>query len=279
MQLRGLRTHSAAVEDLEAAKQWYTHLLGVPPYFDEPFYVGFDVAGYEFGLWPGEPGVGGTLVYWATEDPAAFIKRAVEMGAEANQAVQDVGDGIILGTFLDPFGNEFGVIRNPHFAPQLTYAKADDTSDEVIIYSRDVPISRQDAWELWSSSEGLAKWWTENTKIELRPGGEYEIHFNPDETPGNRGGDWVRVLSFLPGRMLSFTWNAPSELKTRPLHTWVVLLFEDAEGSGARVTLNHFGWPASGLADPESDWPATLDYFKDAWSYVMDLFARHFENA
>jgi uncharacterized protein YndB with AHSA1/START domain len=77
--------------------------------------------------------------------------------------------------------------------------------------------------------------------------------------------------------MLSFTWNAPPELKTRPLHTWVVILFEDSDG-GTRVTLNHYGWPASGLADPESDWPATLDYFNNAWGYVMDLFARHFEN-
>ncbi len=277
MQLRGLRTHNAAVTDLESAKAWYTELLGAAPYFDEPFYVGFEVAGYEFGLFPGEPGIGGTMVYWATEDPATFISRAVEMGAEATAAVQDVGDGIILGTFLDPFGNEFGVIRNPHFAPQLVHAAADDVAATVISYSRDVPIGRKGAWDLWATSEGLAKWWTEHTKIDLRPGGAYEIHFNPDAAPGDRGGDWCRVLSFLPGSMLSFTWNSPPELKTRPLHTWVVMLFEES-GAGSRVTLNHFGWPESGLADDGSDWPETLDYFREAWTYVMDLFSGHFES-
>lgn len=277
MQLRGLRTNSMAVADLGAAKGWYTELLGIHPYFDEPFYVGFEVGGYEFGLAPGEPGTGGSVSYWATEDPQAFVDRAVAAGATPGEEVRDVGEGIVLGTFIDPFGNEFGVIRNPHFAPRLTFAGADDISPEVISYARDVPVAPRMAWDLWASSEGLAKWWTENTDVELRPGGAYEIHFNPDEAPGDRGGDWVRVLSFLPGRMLSFTWNAPPALKTRPLHTWVVLLFDDVDG-GTRVTLNHYGWPASGLGDRESDWPTTLDYFKDAWNYVMDLFAGHFES-
>ncbi len=50
--LEGLRSQIYQVADLEAAKAWYTALIGRPPYFDEPFYVGFNVGGYELGLQP-----------------------------------------------------------------------------------------------------------------------------------------------------------------------------------------------------------------------------------
>lgn len=148
-------------------------------------------------------------------------------------------------------------------------------SERSIEISKVVPADPRSAWDLWASEEGLARWWTENTRVDLRPGGYYEVYFNPDEPPGNRGGDWCRVLSFLPGRMLSFTWNAPPHLKTRPLLTWVVLSFERDE-AGSLVTLSHLGWPRSGLSEPESDWPATFEYFENAWTFVMDKFEAQF---
>ena len=49
----GLRTATYHVDDIEKGKAWYSELLGVKPYFDQPFYVGFNVAGYELGLQPG----------------------------------------------------------------------------------------------------------------------------------------------------------------------------------------------------------------------------------
>ena len=275
MPLRGLRTAQLRVEDISTARDWYARFLGVGAYYDEPYYVGFEVAGYEFGLLPGSPSSDGALFLWGTEDPEAHLARALELGATQGMELTDTGDGTIVGTFIDPFGNEFGLIRNPHFAPPLTHAEADDISSSRIEYSVHVPVSAQTAWELWANSEGLAKWWTPHTRVDLRPGGHYEIFFEPDEPPGDKGGDWCRVLSFYPGKMLSFTWNAPPRLKTRPDQTWVVLFFEDEDG-GCNVTLDHFGWPESGLAAPESDWPATFEYFETAWRYVMDLFEGHF---
>ncbi len=278
MVLRGLRSAQFRVEDMTGAKEWYANLFDIEPYFDEPFYVGFEVMGYEFGLMPGEASEHGALFLWATEDPKGFIDRAVALGATEKMEPQDTGDGIVVGTFIDPFGNEFGVIRNPHFAPALTYASADDTSSRTITIEVEVGVSPMEAWHLWASSEGLAKWWTENTRVEMRPGGHYEIYFNPEEKPGDKGGDWCRVLSFLPGRMLTFTWNAPPNFDTRPLHTWVVLLFQPTNG-GTKVQLNHHGWPESGLSDHNTDWPETYEYFESAWRYVMDLFEGQFSAA
>ncbi len=275
MQLKGLRTAQFRPADIGATRDWYARLFGVEPYFDESFYVGFEIAGYEFGLFPDDSGRDDPLFLWASDDPAADLARAIALGATTGMDPVDTGDGIVVASFVDPFGNEFGLIRNPHFAPQLVEAAADDLSNRTITKTADVPVPAQEAYQLWATSDGLAEWWTENNVVDLRPGGKYEIHFMPDATPGDRGGDWCRVLSFLPGRMLSFTWNAPPELKTRPLHTWVVLLFTGT-GDGTRVELNHFGWPASGMADPDSDWPQTFEYFENAWSHVIGLFAAHF---
>ena len=50
--LLGLRTVIYPAPDLAAAKRWFGAVLGVEPYFDEPFYVGFSVGGYELGSTP-----------------------------------------------------------------------------------------------------------------------------------------------------------------------------------------------------------------------------------
>ena len=117
--LQGLRTALYIVADLARAKAWYTDVLGFGPYFDEPFYVGFNVGGYELGLLPAEgdaaPGAGGTVVYWGVPDADAALEQLVKAGATTHEPVQDVGGGIRTATVLDPFKNVLGVIENPHF--------------------------------------------------------------------------------------------------------------------------------------------------------------------
>ena len=114
--LLGLRTAVYAAPDLAVGKDWYTAVLGFGPYFDEPFYVGYEVGGFELGLVPdGTPGAGGTRAFWGVPDCAAALERLLALGATAHEGVQDVGGGIRVATVLDPFGNIFGIIENPHF--------------------------------------------------------------------------------------------------------------------------------------------------------------------
>ena len=115
----GLRTAVYYVSDIQKGRDWYSSILGFPPYFDEPFYVGFNVAGYELGLQPteGEEIVQSSkaAVYWGVESCEAALKALLAKGATANEDVQDVGGGIKVASVKDPFGNIFGVIENPHF--------------------------------------------------------------------------------------------------------------------------------------------------------------------
>jgi len=115
----GLRTAIYRAPDLDKAKAWYSRVLGIAPYFDQPFYVGFSVGGYELGLDPDASaplaGSGGVIVYWGVSDATAAWERLLSLGATGRTAVQDVGEGIRVATVLDPFGNVLGIIENPHF--------------------------------------------------------------------------------------------------------------------------------------------------------------------
>ena len=114
--LLGLRTAVYPVRDLAAAKDWYTQVTGQSPYFDQPFYVGFEVGGFELGLLPeGEPGSDGPQPLWGVANAEATRDRLLGLGATLVEDVHDVGDGIKVGAVLDPFGNRFGFIENPHF--------------------------------------------------------------------------------------------------------------------------------------------------------------------
>ena len=115
---QGLRTVIYAVPDLEKARDWYSQVLAQQPYFSEPFYVGFNVGGFELGLDPDTSNVkpgNNAVAYWGVPDAQAAHARLLGLGARANDPVHDVGGGILVGTVLDPFGNVLGIIENPHF--------------------------------------------------------------------------------------------------------------------------------------------------------------------
>jgi predicted enzyme related to lactoylglutathione lyase len=117
--LLGLRTNIYKVTDLTRAKAWYAKLFGIEPYFDEPFYVGFNVGGFELGLDPDvseqKPGPGGSVTYWGVgsmDDTMASLKKS---GATIHSDAREVGEGIKVASIEDPFGNVVGLIENPHF--------------------------------------------------------------------------------------------------------------------------------------------------------------------
>jgi len=115
----GLRTAKYEAQDLAAAKAWYNKVLGIALYFDQPFYVGFNVGGYELGIVPAK-GAGpkrapSGIAYWAVTDAKKAYARLLELGATPVEEIQDVGGDILIGEVHDPFGNVLGVNENPHF--------------------------------------------------------------------------------------------------------------------------------------------------------------------
>lgn len=289
---QGLRSLILPVADLAAAKTWYADVLGVAPYFDEPFYVGFDVAGYELGLHPAGaapdvPGHAGGTAYLGCADVAVSLARLVDRGAHVGHPPQDVGGGIVTATVVDPFGNKLGLIANPHFrVPALGSITVSEPPGTLVSVGRGlaerevrcsvtVPMTPLAVWSLWTTPAQVARWLVPESRIELRIGGKFELDFLDDQPPGQRGSEGCRVLSFLPGRMLSFTWNAPPHLPaTRELRTFVVVTFEAMDG-GTRVEIVHLGWPAQGWEEDGGQWPATVAYFERAWGMLLAALAAH----
>lgn len=109
-----LRTVIYHVSDLTKAKKWYAAITGRQPYFDEPFYVGFDIDGYELGLDPDMTGVvsGNTAVsYWAVASVDAAVEKCTAAGATLVSPAQNVGGSIITAVVQDPWGNAIGLIE------------------------------------------------------------------------------------------------------------------------------------------------------------------------
>jgi lactoylglutathione lyase len=117
--LLGLRTVIYKVSNLASAKTWYATVFATDPYFDEPFYVGFNIGGYELGLQPvdasPEPKAESVVAYWGVADVEEAYARMIGLGAKENEPPQNVGDDIVVATLKDPWDNVLGLIYNPHF--------------------------------------------------------------------------------------------------------------------------------------------------------------------
>lgn len=115
----GLRTTIYKVADIQKATEWYSKAFETTPYFNEPFYVGFNIKGYELGLQPEENPASekpeSVVAYWGVTDITKTYDRLITLEATAHEKPQDVGGGIITATIKDPFGNVIGLIYNPHF--------------------------------------------------------------------------------------------------------------------------------------------------------------------
>ena len=130
--LRGVATISfwAADTEMEAAKRWYTELLGLDPYFARQgpdgrlAYMEFRLGDYQHELGiinssyaPREAaaGPGGAIVYWHVDDMAATLEKVTAMGAKEYEPLTNRGAGFITASVIDPFGNILGLMVNPHY--------------------------------------------------------------------------------------------------------------------------------------------------------------------
>ena len=115
----GLRTAIYKVGDISSAKEWYTKAFETEPYFDEPYYVGFNIKGYELGLQPEvQPTTDkkeSVMALWGVEKIQDEFDRLIEFGATTHEVPSNVGGEIVVASVKDPWGNILGLIYNPEF--------------------------------------------------------------------------------------------------------------------------------------------------------------------
>jgi predicted enzyme related to lactoylglutathione lyase len=113
--MAGMDTVIFPVHDVDKAKPIYTRLLGVEPYLDQPYYVGYRTGGQEIGLDPNghAKGMTGPIGYVEVPDITASLAALVEAGGSVKDDVNDVGGGKLIATVADPDGNTLGLAQSP----------------------------------------------------------------------------------------------------------------------------------------------------------------------
>jgi predicted enzyme related to lactoylglutathione lyase len=122
--LRGLATLNFFAADHAAAKEWYTKLLGFPPYFERPGYMEFRIGDYQHELGiidarfapPGTNSIpGGAITYWHVDDVQVALDKLLSLGAKPFEKLMVRGEGFITASVVDPFGNVLGIMYNRHY--------------------------------------------------------------------------------------------------------------------------------------------------------------------
>ncbi len=103
------------VKDIARAKTLFSLLVGVEPYADQPYYVGYKVGDLDIGLDPNghNKGMTGPVAFCEVDDIRTRLQRLLEEGAVAVQEVQDVGGGKLIASVKDADGNMLGLTQTP----------------------------------------------------------------------------------------------------------------------------------------------------------------------
>jgi uncharacterized protein YndB with AHSA1/START domain len=148
-------------------------------------------------------------------------------------------------------------------------------------------------FQLWTSEDGIKKFFAPSARVDASAGGRFEIIFAPAKDPeGNsHGTKGARILKLVPEKELAFEWitfagdellgrNAPpyapsAERNVRPLPTWVELQFDAVEGEPGKTHLRfaHYGFRHG------EKWEQSFHWFERAWKGVLDELAAYCQNS
>lgn len=145
-------------------------------------------------------------------------------------------------------------------------------AERAIDKSVEIAATLDQAWDAWTTREGIVSFFAPDAKVEPRVGGAFQIYIDPLAEPGNKGADEMRFLALQPKKMISFDWNAPPSLpQARAQRTFVVVRFEPLGDKATRVTLHHTGWGDGG------QWDQAYAYFDRAWGNVLANLKKRFD--
>ena len=174
--------------------------------------------------------------------------------------------------------------------PDLMVGK--EKTERTILLDAIIAAPPSDVFRLWTSAEGIAKFFAPAARVDAAVGGRYEILFAPAKDPEgiSHGTKGARILRMVPNQELAFEWitfagdeslgrNAPpyappAERNVRPLPTWVELTFEPVPGKPGQT---HLRFAHYGFREGEK-WEASYRWFGRAWKGVLDELTAYCQN-
>ena len=126
-------------------------------------------------------------------------------------------------------------------------------------------------WNAWSNSEGVQTFLAQKANIQLKPGGPYEVFFNPaDERMTTQG---CKLLSYVPGEMISFQWILPGDMfpQLRETPTWVAVQMRPAGTNRTAVSITQLGWGEG------AEWDRAYHHMGKGWEMAAAMLQQRFE--
>lgn len=147
-------------------------------------------------------------------------------------------------------------------------------TDRSIVFDLVVLGTPEWLFQLWTTEDGVDRFFGDHSRIDGRPGGAYEIYFTPRDHPDREINSTIgaKLLWAEPGRRVGFEWRAPPfarELNTNPLPTWVDVVFEPLTDNTTIVHLEHLGFGRGGK------WDAVVETFWRWWMQILYRLGRH----
>lgn len=155
----------------------------------------------------------------------------------------------------------------------LAASIAADAQERQIFRREVIPGPIEEVWKAWTTPEGIKTFLAPDAKVDLRPGGAYELVLDPSAPEGQRGTEGMTVMGMVPRSMLSFTWNGPPTLpaETRKHRTLVVVRFNAVNDGETMVTLVNTGWGSS------KEWDAFYIASSRFWPTAVRSLMKRFD--
>lgn len=147
------------------------------------------------------------------------------------------------------------------------------TQPDPILITRTIDAPIEEVWASWTTVDGLQQFFSRKAVVEPKIDGEYSILFFPDNPPGTRGAEHMRIVAIEPPHRIMFTWNSPPFFgPVRDQRALVEVFLEDTGSQQTRLTLSHFGWGRG------EQWPRIRKYFDGAWRVVLNRLDYSYAN-
>jgi uncharacterized protein YndB with AHSA1/START domain len=135
--------------------------------------------------------------------------------------------------------------------------------DKALVIEVTVPAAVPEVWKAFTTKEGLSTWLAPQVSVDLRPGGDWIVHF-----PGSTGGG--SIVSFIPERQLVISALAPDKFPTvRARRTRAVFEFK-RRGDSTVVRLTQTGWQSG------TEWDAAYEYLVEGNAQLLATLHRRF---
>jgi hypothetical protein len=148
--------------------------------------------------------------------------------------------------------------------------------EKVLQLSIIIPMDKKDAWNLFTTDEGLKKWIAPVAKIDMRTGGSIRTNYDPSKTFDDSTSIRLGIINYLGNGLITLKVNLnnsfPEQAKKEDQNLQEIIQFADAGKGRTKIISSMVGWGQG------SYWEKTYHFFEKGndWTFkeILKLFEK-----